>query len=312
MLALFFIVSFYVSYCDNDVGDRWKHLELNVIPRVGFGTAGLGNKTADLIHQLLVFTSTRRVFIDTAQAEEWYSERSVRNGIIRFLLLNNIHDQSQQQFLKPMILSKIHPRHYEAAKLHGMSKKSNEILNIEWNDLDILLLHNTRCWQQHCAYKDEFYSWEDALRVLEYSRLSNNAKHIGISNFNLPETKRMRLLSHTKLEIMQNWCDPLHQDIPIRRYAMLKNLSYIAYSSFGTQHMVAQQSNPIISNEILRSIAINRNVSVYKVILSWLLQTDAITIPRSSKLSRIIDNSFDQEAFLDDKELDEIISLNSL
>ena len=114
MLVLFFIISFYVSYCDNDVGDRWKHLELNVIPRVGFGTAGLGNKTADLIHQLLVFTNTRRVFIDTAQAEEWYSERSVRNGIIRFLLLNNIHDQSQQQFLKPMILSKIHPRHYEA------------------------------------------------------------------------------------------------------------------------------------------------------------------------------------------------------
>lgn len=278
------------------VEGEWLSWDLHLshglhIPRVGLGTAALGDRTADVVSNAL---SVGVRLIDSAQAQEWYSELGVGEGI------SNYCQQSQErrnELWDLVVVTKVHPRSYQEERMRGMLSRSLNLLYSKWNpskeSLDVVLLHSPFCWTGHCSSEEDSYTWQGAWRILEKVKEEGAVRAIGVSNFDLDQLKELEKLSNTKIAIVQNWMDPFHQDVLVREFCKAHNIVYMAYSSFGTQWEVKfSDENPVLTDKTLCEIAKNRQTTVTAVITSWLLQEDVLAIPRASRLDHLRENSF--------------------
>lgn len=117
---------------------------------------------------------------------------------------------------------------------------------------------------------------------------------IGVSNFDAQQLQELVHLANSKVSVVQNWMDPLHQDALVRQVASENGIAYMAYSSFGTQwsdEKYAVRGNVVLNNPLLMQLAKKYAVGVTEVILSWLMQENVIAIPRSSKPEHISSNN---------------------
>lgn len=284
------------------------------IPRLGVGTAGLGTN-GDKVTYAALSHGVR--LIDTAQAPEWYSEQDVGNGLRNFQ-----RDNSGLNPLSIIIVTKIHPRSFEAVKMEQSIFNSKLAIHGDTNAvLDIVLLHSPSCWPGHCSEEEMSVSWQVAWRNLEDSLASGHLRAIGVSNFDMILIKELHHISVAKVSVIQNWMDPFHQDIAVRKFATDNKIVYMAYSSFGTQWQGKfPDDNPVFSNVVLNRIAYKHdNTTVSAVVLSWLLQSNVIAIPRASRLDHIKQNAAPLEdglalsalkVFLDAGDMREILLLD--
>ena len=284
------------------------------IPRLGVGTAGLGSK-GDYVTYAALSHGVR--LIDTAQAPEWYSEQDVGNGLRNFR-----RDNSGLNPVSIIVVTKIHPRSFEAVKMEQSIFNSKLAIHGNTNSvLDIVLLHSPFCWQGHCSEEEESVSWRVAWRNLEHVLALGHALAIGVSNFDIALIKELHHMSVAKVSVIQNWMDPFNQDIAVRKFASDNKIVYMAYSSFGTQWQNKfPDDNPVFSNALLKRIALKHdNTTVSSVVLSWLLQSNVVAIPRASSLDHIkqnaapIENGLNANAlkiFLDEADMRDILSLD--
>jgi len=96
--------------------------------------------------------------------------------------------------------------------------------------------------------------------------------NIGVSNFDIDILRELESSANVKVSVVQNWMDPFHQDTEVRRYCADNDITYMAYSSFGTQWEWKLEHNPVFLNPVLDRIATKHSCSIAKVVLSWLLQ----------------------------------------
>lgn len=258
------------------------------IPLLGIGTAALGNKGSEVVYTAL---SCGIRLIDTAQASEWYSEEQVGIGIKQYISSNGNNSGLLDDLV---IVTKVHPRSYQHDKLKMKVKESKALLTVSNKPLDIVLLHAPYCWQGHCNHEESTYRWEDAWRSLEdIKTIGDDVTAIGVSNFDIYQLKHLLDISNTKVSVIQNWMDPLHQDKDVRMFAKENNIVYMAYSSFGTQwdQRKYHGNNPVLSNPILLTIAASYNFTVPDIVLAWLYADDIVSIPRSINENHIHRNS---------------------
>jgi diketogulonate reductase-like aldo/keto reductase len=110
--------------------------------------------------------------------------------------------------------------------------------------------------------------------------------------------------------------DPFNQDRDVREIADRHGIIYMAYSSLGTQWSQKLGQNPVLTSPELQEISQKHDVSIAQVVTSWVLQTGAVAIPRSSNSSHIIElkiflrNPGKLTVFLDDEDMERIASLN--
>lgn len=120
-------------------------------------------------------------------------------------------------------------------------------------------------------------------------------------------------MSNTKIAIVQNWMDPLHQDRATRELAQANGIAYMAYSSYGTQwqgkRKLGEPDNLVLQNKELLRIAEKHDRTVPAVINSWLTQLKVVAIPRSSSQDHVIENAQHSE-FLDHSDMIAIEALD--
>lgn len=293
MMLSFFVFSLSICHVGCSQTTEYDSMSANTLlathglhlPRLGLGTAGLGGNDEEITLTALNFGVR---LVDTAQAPEWYNERGVGKGIQKY----------RNQFLSPkndsvIILTKIHPRSYEKKKMEAAIMESKRLLNGDVNiPIDIVLLHTPYCWSGHCSQEEESISWQVGWRNLEYSMQAGNVLSIGVSNFDKNLLKKLLNMADLKVSVIQNWMDPFHQDVEVRKYAAQHNVIYMGYSSFGTQWQGKyNDNNPVFSNKLLLLIAEKYATSVSAVVLSWLLQEDVVAIPRASSVDHIKENA---------------------
>lgn len=88
--------------------------------------------------------------IDTAQADEWYSEDEVGRAVQRFF---KRHGGGKDAPLDVVIVTKVHPRNYKRELLLAKVRESRRLLYGDLADrrpLDVVLLHSPYCWNGHC------------------------------------------------------------------------------------------------------------------------------------------------------------------
>lgn len=171
---------------------------------------------------------------------------------------------------------------YESAKIAF----SKSLSKLQLDYLDLYLIHQ--------PYGDYYGAW----RAMEDLYREGKIRAIGVSNFH-PD-RLMDLIMHNEIVPAVNQVEthPFYQQKESAAFMKEQGVQHESWAPF------AEGRNNMFSNGVLTSIAEKHNKSVAQVVLRWLVQREVVTIPKSVRKERIVENFdiFDFELSLEDIE----------
>ncbi|GAA1369275.1 aldo/keto reductase [Peribacillus frigoritolerans] len=168
-------------------------------------------------------------------------------------------------------------------------EKSLQKLGLEY--LDLYLIH----WPVEGKYKE-------AWRALETLYKEGKVKAIGVSNFQIHHLKDLMEDAEVKPMVNQVECHPRLTQKEVQAFCKEQGIQLEAWSPL--------MQGELLDNEVLQAIATKHGKSVAQVILRWDLQNGIVTIPKSTKEHRIVENSTVFDFELTEKEMNQIDGLN--
>ncbi|MCK1981611.1 MULTISPECIES: aldo/keto reductase [Peribacillus] len=168
-------------------------------------------------------------------------------------------------------------------------EKSLKKLGLEY--LDLYLIH----WPVEGKYKE-------AWRALETLYKEGKVKAIGVSNFQIHHLKDLMADAEVKPMVNQVECHPRLTQKEVQAFCKEQGIQLEAWSPL--------MQGELLDNEVLQAIATKHGKSVAQVILRWDLQNGIVTIPKSTKEHRIIENSSVFDFELTEEEMNQIDGLN--
>ena len=157
--------------------------------------------------------------------------------------------------------------------------------------LDLYLIH----WPVAGKYKE-------AWRALETLYKEGRVRAIGVSNFQVHHLEDLLKDAEVKPMVNQVEYHPRLTQNEVQAFCRENDIQMEAWSPL--------MQGQLLDNEVLAGIAAKYNKSVAQIILRWDLQNGVVTIPKSTKEHRIIENSqvFDFE--LTQEDMHQINELN--
>ncbi|SER99009.1 aldo/keto reductase [Psychrobacillus sp. OK032] len=157
--------------------------------------------------------------------------------------------------------------------------------------LDLYLIH----WPVAGKYKE-------AWRALETLYKEGRVKAIGVSNFQTHHLEDLMKDAEIKPMINQVESHPRLTQKELKRFCKEHNIQVEAWAPL--------MQGQLLDNEALQEIANKYGKFIAQIILRWHLQSGVITIPKSTKAHRIVENAdvFDFE--LTKEDVEHIDSLN--
>src|SRR5574341_406688 len=148
----------------------------------------------------------------------------------------------------------------------------NSLKRLQLDYIDLYLIHQ--------PFGDVYGEW----RAMEELYQQGKVRAIGVSNF--PPDRIMDLMIHNKITpaVNQIEVNPFHQQIDTQKFLQDNNIKAEAWATF------AEGRNNIFNNELLLSIAAKYQKSVAQVILHWLVQRGIITLAKSTRKERMMEN----------------------
>ncbi|MFD0767498.1 aldo/keto reductase [Bacillus sp. CGMCC 1.60114] len=138
--------------------------------------------------------------------------------------------------------------------------------------LDLYLIH----WPVEGKYKE-------AWRALETLYKAGRVKAIGVSNFQIHHLEDLMKDAEIKPMVNQVEYHPRLTQKELQAFCQEHDIQLEAWSPL--------MQGQLLNHEVLQEIANNYNKSVAQVILRWDLQNGVITIPKSTKEHRIVENA---------------------
>ncbi|WP_409304742.1 aldo/keto reductase [Peribacillus sp. SCS-155] len=138
--------------------------------------------------------------------------------------------------------------------------------------LDLYLIH----WPVDGKYKE-------AYRAIETIYKEGRVKAIGVSNFHIHHLEDLMKDATIKPMVDQVEYHPRLTQKELQSYCREHGIQLEAWSPL--------MQGELLDNEILKGIAQKYNKSVAQIILRWDLQNEVVTIPKSIKEHRIIENA---------------------
>ncbi|WP_055105941.1 aldo/keto reductase [Paenibacillus ihumii] len=157
--------------------------------------------------------------------------------------------------------------------------------------LDLYLIH----WPVKGKYKE---TW----KALEKLHKDGRVRSIGVSNFQIHHLEDLLADAEIRPVVNQVELHPLLSQVELREYCKSQGIQIEAWSPLA--------QGKLLDNEVLKAIGAKYGKSTAQVIIRWDLQNEIVTIPKSSKEQRIIENAdvFDFELTAD--EIEQINGLN--
>ncbi|KAB2330782.1 aldo/keto reductase [Cytobacillus depressus] len=162
-------------------------------------------------------------------------------------------------------------------------------LDLEY--LDLYLIH----WPVEGKYKE-------AWRALETLYKEGRVKAIGVSNFQVHHLEDLMKDAEIKPMINQVEYHPRLTQEEIQAFCQQQGIQLEAWSPL--------MQGQLLDNLVLQEIANKYNKTIAQVILRWDLQNGVVTIPKSTKEHRIIENSTVFDFELTKEEMQRINELN--
>lgn len=158
--------------------------------------------------------------------------------------------------------------------------------------LDLYLIH----WPVEGKYKE-------AWRALEYLYKEGRVKAIGVSNFQVHHLQDLLMDAEIKPVINQVELHPYLSQEKVREFCKENDIQVEAWSPL-------MAGNGLLENDVLKEIAKKYNKTTAQVVLRWDLQSQVITIPKSTNEGRLIENIDIFDFNLSKDDMDKIDSLN--
>lgn len=162
-------------------------------------------------------------------------------------------------------------------------------LDLEY--LDLYLIH----WPVEGKYKE-------AWRALETLYKEGRVKAIGVSNFQVHHLEDLMNDAEIKPMVNQVEYHPRLTQKEIQEFCQEHGIQLEAWSPL--------MQGQLLDNLVLQEIANKYNKTVAQVILRWDLQNGVVTIPKSTKEHRIVENSTVFDFELTKEEMQRINELN--
>lgn len=157
--------------------------------------------------------------------------------------------------------------------------------------LDLYLIH----WPVEGKYKD---TW----RALEKLYKDGKVKAIGVSNFQIHHLEDLMKDAEIKPMVNQVELHPLLTQVELRDFCKKNDIQIEAWSPLA--------QGELLDNAVLKEIADKHGKSTAQVILRWDLQSEVVTIPKSIKEHRIVENASIFDFELSQEDMAKINELN--
>jgi diketogulonate reductase-like aldo/keto reductase len=144
--------------------------------------------------------------------------------------------------------------------------------------------------------------YQDAWKAMETLYHQRKIRAIGVSNFQVHHLENLMEKAEVKPVINQFEFHPRLTQIPLRNYCAEHDIQVEAWSPL--------MQGQLLDNEVLQEIAQKYNKSTAQVIIRWDLQNGVVTIPKSTKEHRIIENASVFDFELTEEEIKRIDGLN--
>jgi len=167
----------------------------------------------------------------------------------------------------------------------------NSLQKLGLDYLDLYLIH----WPVEGKYKD-------AWRALETLYKQGKVKAIGVSNFQIHHLEDLMKDAEIKPMINQVEYHPRLTQEELQDFCRKHSIQLEAWSPL--------MQGGLLDNATLRGIATKYQKSIAQIILRWDLQNGVITIPKSTKEHRIVENASVFDFELTKEEMQIINSLN--
>lgn len=219
--------------------------------------------------------------IDTAAI--YGNEKSVGEGIRQALLENHISREDL------FVTSKVWNADlgYEST----LAAYEASLTNLGLDYLDLFLIH----WPVKGKYKD-------AWRALETLYRNGRVRAIGVSNFQIHHLEDLMKDAEIIPMVNQVELHPRLTQQELRRFCKEQAIRLEAWSPL--------MQGQLLDNPVIHEIAAKYGKSAAQVILRWDLQHGVITIPKSTKEHRIIENASVFDFELSSEDMARIDALN--
>jgi 2,5-diketo-D-gluconate reductase A len=169
----------------------------------------------------------------------------------------------------------------------------NSLKRLQLDYIDLYLIHQ--------PYGDVYGEW----RAMEELYQQGKIRAIGVSNFH-PD-RMMDLIIHNQVTPAVNQIEvsPFHQQIDSQKFFEENSMMVEAWAPF------AEGKNNIFENETLLSVASKYNKSVAQVILRWVVQRGIITLAKTVRKDRMIENISIFDFELDAEDMSAIATLDT-
>ncbi|MCV9951458.1 aldo/keto reductase [Paenibacillus sp. BT-177] len=220
--------------------------------------------------------------IDTAAI--YANENSVGQAIEEALSENNLSRKDL------FVTSKVWNADLGYEETRAAYEASLDKLGLDY--LDLYLIH----WPVQGKYKE-------AWRALESLYKEGRIKAIGVSNFQIHHLEDLMKDAEIKPMVNQVEFHPQLTQAELLQFCQKNNIQMEAWSPL--------MQGQLLDHPVLQDIANKYGKSVAQVILRWDVQQGVVTIPKSTKAHRIVENAdiFDFELTRED--MDQIQALNA-
>ncbi|RID84519.1 aldo/keto reductase [Peribacillus asahii] len=157
--------------------------------------------------------------------------------------------------------------------------------------LDLYLIH----WPVEGKYKE-------AWRALEALYKEGKVKAIGVSNFQIHHLEDLMKDAEIKPMVNQVEYHPRLTQKEVQAFCQEHGIQLEAWSPL--------MQGQLLDNPVLQEIAHTHNKTIAQVIIRWDLQNGVVTIPKSTKEHRIVENSAVFDFELTKEEMQRIDELN--
>jgi methylglyoxal/glyoxal reductase len=184
-------------------------------------------------------------------------------------------------------------------KVWNSDQRNDTVLEAFETSIQKLGLEYVDLYLVHWPVKEKY---KDTWKILEQLYKVGRVRAIGVSNFKIHHLEDLLSVAEIKPMVNQVELHPLLAQPELREYCRRNEIQIEAWAPLG--------QGRLLDHPVLQEIAAKYNKTTAQVILRWDLQNEIVTIPKSVKESRIIENANIFDYSLTDQDLEKINNLN--
>ncbi len=204
---------------------------------------------------------------------------------------------------------------------HVLPAIQGALADLQLEYLDLYLIHWPVAIKHGVGFPksaSEFVSLEEVPLIETWEAMidlhgQGLARHIGVSNFNVPKIKHLTTESGFQPEMIQVEMHPYLTQTELVDYARSAGIGLTAYSPLGSNdrpERIRGNRPVLLENEVVVAIAKAHDVTPAQVLIAFLNHRGVAAIPKSANKERIRQNLESTKVSLSESDMKQLLDLN--